>query len=217
MLNGGATAVLSNTLASNARSGICVAGPNNTLRGNLVQSNGRGGGPWADCAIRAGVVITGTNDTLVSENDILTNSDVGVVVYGGVRNRILVNSISDNSSAGILLVSGGNNGVAPPQLGSVTSTTLTGAACALCRVEVFTDAGDEGKDFLGATTANTNGLFSQALGPAAKPGQHVTATHTDNNGNTSPFAPAVSVPTSTPGDPRPPLLSPRLYIPLVTL
>ena len=63
-------------------------------------------------------MITGTNDTLVSENDILTNNAVGVVVYGGVGNSILANSISDNLSAGIQLVSGGNNGVAPPQLSS---------------------------------------------------------------------------------------------------
>jgi parallel beta-helix repeat protein len=224
MLNGGITTVLSNTMSWNARSGICVAGPNNTLRGNLVQSNGGGGGPWPDCAIRAGIVITGTNATLVSENAISANSDAGIVVYGGVGNRLLANSISDNRTAGIQLMSGGNNGVAPPQLDSVTSTTVSGTACGLCRVEVFADSGDEGKDFLGATTASSDGLFSQVLLPLAKPGRHVTATHTDSNGNTSSFAPALSVPTPspgdptpTPGDPRPPLLSPRQYVPIVTL
>src|SRR5262249_1252407 len=76
MLSGGATTVMSNTLSSNARSGVCVAGPNNILRGNLIQSNGGGSGPWPDCAIRAGITITGTNATLISENDILANSDV---------------------------------------------------------------------------------------------------------------------------------------------
>jgi len=213
MLNGGATTVLSNTMSWNARSGICVAGPSNILRGNRVQSNGSGGGPWPDCAIRAGIVITGTNATLVSENDILANNDVGIAVFGGAGNRLLGNSISDNLTAGIQLISGGNNGVAPPLLGPVTSTTVNGTACALCRVEVFTDTGDEGKDFLGATTAGSNGLFSQSLVPAAEPGQRITATHTDSNGNTSPFAPAVSVPTSSPGDPLPP----RQYVPVVTL
>lgn len=224
LLNGGATTVLSNTMSWNARSGICVAGPNNTLRGNQIQSNGGGGGPWPDCAIRAGIVITGTNATLVSANTISANSDAGIVVYGGVGNRLLANSISDNRLAGIQLASGGNNGVAPPQLDLVTSTMVSGTACALCRVEVFADAGDEGKDFLGATTAASNGLFSQSLLPAAKPGRHVTATHTDSNGNTSPFAPAVSVPTPsptdptpTPGGPRPPLLAPQQYVPIVTL
>jgi len=49
------------------------------------------------------------------------------------------------------------------------------------------------------------------------------ATHTDSNGNTSPFALAVSVPTAapdptpTPIGPRPPLLAPRLYVPMITL
>jgi parallel beta-helix repeat protein len=222
LLSGGATTVLSNTLISNARSGVCVAGPNSTLRGNLVESNGGSSGPWPDCAIRAGIVITGTNGTLVSENHIHANSDVGVVVYGGVGNRILLNSISDNLTAGIQLVSGGNNDVAPPQLGSVTTTTVNGTACALCRVEVFTDTGDQGKDFLGVTTAGSNGFFSQVLVSEALPGRHVTATHTDSNGNTSPFATAVSVPTPSPAEPtptvpRPPLLSPRLYIPVITL
>ncbi len=220
MLSGGATTVLSNTLSTNARSGVCVAGPNNTLRGNLVQSNGSGGNVWPDCAIRAGIVITGTNDTLVSENDILTNSAVGVVVYGGVGNRILANSISDNLNAGIQLERGGNNDVAPPQLGVVTTTTVDGSACALCRVEVFTDIGDEGRDFLGVTTAGSDGRFRQVLTPAAQPGRYVTATHTDSNGNTSPFAPAVNVPNVAP-DPTPlptgsPLV-PRLYLPMITL
>jgi parallel beta-helix repeat protein len=224
MLSGGATIVLSNTLSANARSGICVAGPNNTLRGNLIQANGGGSGAWPDCAINAGIVITGTNDTLVSENDILANEAVGVLVYGGAGNSILANSISDNQSAGIQLVSGANNGVVPPRLSAVTTTTVSGSACALCRVEVFTDAGDEGKDFLGATTAGNNGLFSQVFAPAAQPGRHITATHTDSNGNTSPFTPAISVPAELPSDPtptpigpRPPLLSPRQYIPVVTL
>jgi hypothetical protein len=224
MLNGSATTVMSNTLSWNARSGVCVAGPNNTLRGNLVQSNGLGGGPWPDCAIRAGIVITGTNATLVRENAILTNRDAGIVVFGGVGNRLLVNSISENHTAGIQLMSGGNNGVAPPQLGPVTSTTVSGTACSLCRVEVFTDTDDEGKDFLGVTTAGSDGLFSQLLSQAAKPGGHITATHTDGGGNTSSFAQAVSVPTPspddptpTPGDPRPPLLSPRQYVPIVAL
>ncbi|HEU5102984.1 MAG TPA: right-handed parallel beta-helix repeat-containing protein, partial [Roseiflexaceae bacterium] len=224
MLSGGATTVFSNTLSWNARSGICVAGPNNTLRGNLIQANGGGGGPWPDCAIRAGIVITGTNATLVSENDVSVNSDAGIVVYGGVGNRLFVNSISDNQTVGIQLVSGGNNGVAPPQLSLVTSTTVSGTACALCRVEVFTDTGDEGKDFLGTTTAGSDGLFSHSLVPAAEPGRHITATHTDSNGNTSPFTPPVSVstpspnePIPTPGGPRPPLLSPRQFVPIVTL
>jgi hypothetical protein len=145
-----------------------------------------------------------------------------VVVYGGAGNRILANSISGNQSMGIQLVSGGNNGLAPPQLSLVTTTTVSGSACAFCRVEVFTDTGDEGKDFLGATTANSNGLFSQSLAPAAQPGRHITATHTDSNGNTSPFTPAVSVPTPAPSDPTPtpigrPPLAPRLYVPIITL
>src|SRR5262249_824516 len=96
MLTGSATTVLSNTLMSNARAGICVAGPYNIVRGNVIQDNGGGGGPWTECPIRAGILITSTNGSRVSDNDILSNDETGVTVYGGAGNSILSNSITDN-------------------------------------------------------------------------------------------------------------------------
>jgi parallel beta-helix repeat protein len=225
LISGSATTVLSNTLKSNARSGICVAGPNNIVQGNRIESNGDGAGPWSECPVRGGIVITSTNGTLVSDNDILSNNDAGVTVYGGSGNSILTNSISGNRTAGILLKSGGNNGLTPPHLDAVTNTMVSGTACPLCRVEVFIDDSDEGKVFLGATNAASDGTFSRSISPAAAPGEHYTATHTDSNGNTSSFAPAVSVPappgpptpTPTPGTtpPRPPVLPARQYVPIV--
>jgi hypothetical protein len=203
LLSGSATMVLSNTLMSNARSGICVMGPNSTIRGNLIDSNGGGDGPWPECAIRGGVVITGTNGTLVTDNNILSNDDAGVTVYNGVSNRILSNSISGNGAAGIQLERGGNNEIAPPHLDSVTTKTVRGAACPLCRVELFTDTGDEGLTLVGTTTAANDGSFDQVIAPAP-PGTNLTATHTDSNGNTSSFTPAVSVPPDDGGSPSPP-------------
>jgi parallel beta-helix repeat protein len=227
MLLGSATSVLSNTLTSNARSGICVSGPSNTVRGNLIADNGGGAGPWPECAIHGGIVITSTTSTLVSENDILSNDEAGVTVYGGTGNRILANSITDNQADGIELLSGGNNGVLPPRLGNVSTTSVSGTACPLCRVEVFTDAGDEGKQFRGLTTAGRDGTFSLTIAPAATPGEHYTATHTDGSGNTSSFAAAVIVPAPSPDTPtpvpptptpdRPPLLPPRQFVPVVSL
>jgi hypothetical protein len=57
-------------------------------------------------------------------------------------------------------------------------------------VEVFSDPGDEGAVFLGDTTV-TGGTFE--LNPGWLPYTFITATVTDLNGNTSPFATAADV------------------------
>jgi Right handed beta helix region/Bacterial Ig domain len=205
MLTGRNTVILSNTLESNGRSGICVTGANTTINGNAVLRNGAGGGPWPDCNIRGGIVITGTDNTLVNDNQVLFNTDAGVTVYQGQSNRILVNSISENGTAGIQLEQGGNNGVAPPAIETVTGTTISGRACPLCRVDIFTDGNDEGMYYAGTTTAQSDGRFTITIAPADIHGPHFTATDTDSAGNTSPFGVAVPVP---PPDNQKPVPSP---------
>ncbi|HEX9373917.1 MAG TPA: right-handed parallel beta-helix repeat-containing protein [Roseiflexaceae bacterium] len=192
LLSGSNTTVLSNTLVSNARSGICVAGPNATIRGNLIQLNGDGSGPWSGCAIRGGVVISDTDGTLLTANDILSNDNAGVTVYGGRNNRILSNSISDNQAVGIRLTQGGNNEIAPPRISTAHTNSISGVACSGCHVEIFTDTSDEGRYFVGATTAAGDGSFHLTVAPDNLQGPHITATHTDGDGNTSPFAAAIS-------------------------
>lgn len=217
MLTGSSTTILSNTIELNGRSGICVAGPATTIHDNQIERNGSGSGPWPECAIRGGVVITGTDDTLLLDNSILSNDEAGVTVYGGRGNSILANSISDNSTSGIRLLQGGNNGMPPPQISNVTQMSVGGVACALCRVEIFTDSYDEGRHFAGATIAGSNGAFSLALEPDTLRDPHITATHTDSNGNTSSFAQAVSAPKPSPSptpSPTPaPASMPPLYLP----
>jgi hypothetical protein len=215
---GANTAVLSNTIHSNARSGICVAGPGASLRGNVIENNGYGPGPWPDCDIRGGVVIAGTDDTLIINNSILGNNGAGVTVHSGRGNSILANSISANDTAGIQLDQGGNDSLAPPQIPAVVGTTFTGQACGLCRVEIFTDTGDQGRHFLGATTAASDGAFSFRINPDGLQDPHVTATHTDASGNTSQFAQpgrvSGEVPPPTP-TPTPPPGKANLFLPIV--
>lgn len=193
LLLGASTSVLSNTIEANGRSGVCVSGPGATIEGNTVQHNGNGNGPWGECSIQGGIVITDTNNTLVTNNTIFSNNDTGITVYRGISNRILANSISDNLAAGIRLLSGGNDDMAPPHISAIETASVSGTSCAGCRVEVFTDTSDEGRYFVGSTTASSSGTFSVALSAASIKGPHLTATHTDAQGNTSPFAPAVNI------------------------
>jgi parallel beta-helix repeat protein len=203
LLLGSNTTVLSNTIESNGRSGICVTAPNTTVDRNLIQGNGTGQGPWPECSIQGGVVITDTDNSLITSNRIFSNANTGITVYGGVSNRILSNSISDNGATGIRLLSGGNEEVPPPQIQSVKATSVSGSACPACRVEIFTDSQDEGRYFIGTAIASSSGTFSFAPAPGSLQAPHITATHTDSQGNTSAFAPAVAIPPPADGTPIP--------------
>ncbi|KPV50423.1 hypothetical protein SE17_27040, partial [Kouleothrix aurantiaca] len=211
LLLGSYTTVRANTFEQNGRSGVCVAGPNTTLDANLVRGNGTSSGSWPECSIRGGIVITSTDDTLVTDNTITGNADAGITVYGGQSNSLLGNSISGNLGLGIRLLSGGNNNVTAPLLRSTANDMLRGQSCASCRVEVFTDTTNQGRDFVGATVAGSDGSFALALDPEKLSGPRLTATQTDALGNTSPFATAVAAPRPAP--PPPPATS-WLYLPI---
>lgn len=228
LLLGSNTTVLSNTIESNGRSGVCITAPNTTIDRNLIQGNGTGQGPWPECAIQGGVVITDTDNSLITSNRIFSNANTGITVYGGISNRILSNSISDNGATGIRLLSGGNDEVPPPQIQSVATTNVSGSACPACRVEIFTDDQDEGRYFIGTAIATNSGTFSFAPPPGSLQAPHITATHTDSQGNTSAFATAVAIPPPADGTPvpTPPVPTPtvppqpagqptRSYLPLV--
>jgi len=219
---GGNTTVLSNTIQANGRSGICVMGPNTTIDRNLVEGNGTAQGPWPECAIRGGLIITDTDNTLVTNNRIFHNNDTGITVYGGISNRILSNSISDNLATGIRLLHGGNDELPPPEITSIQNASIVGNSCAACRVEVFTDTHDEGRYFVGTAIANSSGVFNLPIPTATLQGSNVTATHTDTLGNTSAFAAAATIPRPTGDTPTPtpqpgPSSSPSLvFLPMMT-
>jgi parallel beta-helix repeat protein len=209
LLAGGSTTVLSNTIDWNGRSGICAAGAGSTIRGNEIVHNGPGAGPWPECSIRGGIVITSTNDILVADNRILANNDAGVTILGGSGNSLLGNSISDNNAAGIRLGPGANDNVQPPRLNGIAGATITGRSCALCRVEVFTDSSDEGRVFVGSTTAAADGSFSMQLMPPAQLDAFITATHTNASGSTSAFAASIRKPSDAPTPSPTPEPTPR--------
>lgn len=198
MLSGSNTVVITNTIRSNARSGICVNGPNTTISGNTIVGNGNVSGIWPDCNIQGGIVITGTGETRMFSNAVLDNQGAGITVWNGRVNRISTNSISGNSTVGIQLLSGGNGEIAPPLIRNVSISQISGLSCPGCRVEIFTDLTNQGKYIVGGTTAQQDGVFQMPLSTSQLQGTHITATMTDPDGNTSPFALPVDLPHAPP-------------------
>jgi hypothetical protein len=144
----------------------------------------------------------------IGPGNIIANNPVGIQVDGdgNYGNTITQNSIYGNAGLGIDLAplgqfnpndlndadTGPNLQLNFPVLTMAVPALATGTACIGCRVEIFVaDAHQlvhgEGKTFAGAGVVDSSGLFTVSLqGP--KVGDFVTATATDQDGNTSEFA-----------------------------
>jgi hypothetical protein len=146
-------------------------------------------------------------------NTISGNSTNGVLVSAGSGDTIRGNSIfangPSNTGPGITLSGGANNGIVAP---SLTSATLSGStltvkgtftaptASVAYVLEFFANpAGDgEGKILLGAVTATPSTTGPQTFSfnfttTVTGTNPLITATLTDNTGNTSQFSPGVTV------------------------
>jgi len=162
----------------------------NTVTGNLIGADaagtamlGNGTGVW---------IGEGANgNTIGPDNVIAFNHGSGIVVTGpdSTHNTITQNSIHDNGWMGIDLADGANLKLSIPGIldFGLPAGTATGATCANCTVEIFSDASDEGAIYEGQTTADSRGIFSFGKG-ASFVGPRLTATTTDVDGNTSPFS-----------------------------
>jgi hypothetical protein len=167
----------------------------NTVTGNLIGADLEGT-DWLGNE-REGVSITegAHNNTIGPDNIIAYNGGPGVVIRHSEtqRNTITQNSIYENRGRDIDLMGGGNVLLAAPViLGFDLSVgTATGATCANCTVEIFSDSSDGGAIYEGQTTANDSGVFTFNKG-ASFTGPHLTVTTTDCEGNTSQFSRATS-------------------------
>ncbi len=83
----------------------------------------------------------------------------------------------------------GNGGLSPPVISRLEP--VEGLACAGCTVDVYSDDEDEGQTYEGSAVAGPDGAFEADVKPS---GPNVTATATDANGSTSPFAQPLSLP-----------------------
>ena len=151
---------------------VCCMAADNTIGGT-----GAGEGNTIAFNVSDGVYITTAQFPLPS----------GISIRG--------NSIHDNGFKGIEIQSGGNDGITPPAI--TGQNPITGTACANCKVDIYSDAADEGRTYEGSV--NTNGTGAWSFGGAVT-GPNLTATNTDLANNTSEFsAPfAYTGPTATP-------------------
>jgi hypothetical protein len=140
-------------------------------------------------------------------NIIAFNGGDGVLVNGGTGNAIRLNSIFANGGLGIDLISGGNHNQPAPVVTSATSGsgiiiiqgTLQAAPNTTLTIDLFAnpDGDGQGQRYLGSftvmTDASGHAVFTVIFAEDVLPGDSITATATDGNGNTSRFSSGVLV------------------------
>jgi len=199
-LVGGATTAERNVIGANGGTGVWLTSDYSTVAGNYIGTAADGETPLGNGY--QGVYI-GAAHNVVQGNRIAYTSQGGSGVQVDLypANSLRRNAIWSNEGAGILLVTGGNQMLPAPVIFAATGTDISGVACAVCTVEVFSDGEDEGRVYEGAAIADASGYFRYEKGSPLV-GPLVTATATDAQGNTSQF----SVPVAP---------AERVYLPLI--
>jgi hypothetical protein len=178
--------IVESNLVSGNREGIGMGGDSDFVIGNVVGLNLNKTGSVPNNG--HGVYISGEHN--IFQGNLVAYSLLGghgVVVEIWLYNTIRRNSIYSNTGQGIYLFNGGNQMLPAPVITAVTPTGISGTACPGCTVEVFSDAEDEGRFYEGSAIANAVGEFTFTK-PASLTGPYVTATATDQEGNTSEFS-----------------------------
>jgi titin len=214
-LQGNDLTLSGNVISGNAGDGVLIhqGATDIVVQGNLIGTDATGMQALGNSA--NGIHIQGPSSSNViggtdpgAANVIAYNGQDGILVDRAIGNAIQENSIFGNLNRGIKLLNHGNLDQAAPALSSATSDgntttvagTLTSTPDTTFTVEFFAnaDAGTgEGEQFLGSivVTTDDNGVadVSVTLAIGFAPGQYITTTATDPNGNTSEFSAAVVV------------------------
>lgn len=204
---GGLSPAARNLVAGNACTGIEIGAASGVqVLGNIVGADASGAKPLPNSY--SGVRLFGGasgsrigGDDPAASNTIAFNGSAGIEVNGSfgptVGHTLRGNRIHDNDGPGIALIGGGNHGLAAPVILFAASRSARGTACGRCVVEVFSDAADEGGRFEGYTRADADGTWQLSVS-ADFAGPNLTATATDDRGDTSAFAAAVEITSPTP-------------------
>lgn len=143
----------------------------------------------------AGILLDNCQNNTIENNLMTNNKEDGIkILDNSAYNIITQNSIYNNREKGIDLCNRGNTGLTAPSIigFDLDAGTLQGHTnCPNCKIEIFSDNNGEGEVYEGQTIADNNGSFNFNKG-ASFTKSHITATVTDNEGNTSEF----SAPTS---------------------
>jgi parallel beta-helix repeat protein len=186
-ISAGETIVERNVISANDAAGVSLGDGSTSsfLLGNTIGTDQ--GKTIALGNAGVGIDIDGTGINFVQVNTVAFNASHGVQVTDGQRNTLRRNSVYSNSGDGIVLTGTGNAQLAAPTLASDPVTGISGTACVSCTVEIFADAGDEGRYYL--ATQVIDGIGGFAFGQMCPPaGLGFTATATDHEGNTSQFS-----------------------------
>ncbi len=187
------------------------------VSGNLIVGNRYNGINWDSCDYSA---FTSNHIGVNAVGDALGQSDNGISLFNGAHhnivgpgnviayntgrgignwdpgnlyNRITQNSIYRNAVMGIDNGNGGNTELTTPLITSVTTNTIRGLApLAHVIVEFFSDENTQGRFYEGHILTDEAGFFVFTK-PSGFVGPKLTATVTDNDGNTSEFSLPVNV------------------------
>lgn len=201
------TRIIGNVISGNENAGIALF---DAIDGVLIEDNLIGGDPSDQgCVPNIGYGIQlqgGPRNTMIRGNSIRCNNSGGVLMVGPNTkgNTVTETTFHENGGRAIDLIQSANGGLDVPVITEATRERVTGTACPSCRVEIFSDAGDEAAVFEGSTTAGPDGAFVLEK-PEGLELDYVTATAGDEEGNTSAFAESVQIgaagPTATPTEP----------------
>jgi len=185
---GGVESDMGNLISGNLQQGIRIE--NNETDYNLVLNNRIGTMADGRTALpngEHGVLIEGkaAENQIGPGNCIAFNGSTGVQVrhFSTWGNRITANQIWGNTVAGIILSDDGNWNAEAPVITGLSPVSGTGRAGAL--IEIFSDENGQGAVFEDSLRVDASGAFAWAGTPS---GPQVTATATDDDGNTSPFS-----------------------------
>lgn len=106
------------------------------------------------------------------------------------RNSWFESSVYDNGVAGIATTGDANEDIAPPDLTGVLGQVAVGTAVPDAIVEIYADATDQARFFVGQTVADENGRF-RFTNPNPWAAPMITAIATALDGNSSALATAV--------------------------
>ncbi|MBN2354870.1 right-handed parallel beta-helix repeat-containing protein [candidate division KSB1 bacterium] len=185
---GGGNSGEGNLISANYYNGIQImrmGADSNIVIGNLIGTDVTGiaelGNEMAGIQIRLGA----QNNTVGPDNVIAFNHTYGVSISGSstTGNTVTHNSVHSNGDKGIYVYDGGNNSITAPVF--LGSQPITGQTIADGTVEIFSTLDDEGMHYEATVKADASGIFSWEGTPA---GPFVTATVTDEAGNTSEFS-----------------------------
>ncbi|MGB5849944.1 MAG: hypothetical protein WBH40_15760 [Ignavibacteriaceae bacterium] len=150
-----------------------------------------------DSGISIRADVDSAKKNLIAENFIGYHPFSGIYIEGqkAAENTMTRNFISNNGQSGITLAQNSNNNISNPTLTSGTSEQVQGTAVPMSVIEVFTDSGNQGRQYLGSTTSGASGSFVLEISGMPLLG-NITATVTDTNGNTSMFSLPYAVSTN---------------------